>query len=198
MDVGTDPTDEPPGRGFTLTIAHNRYLWTGTSAVEAEIAVHAPDAHSGGRTWPDVRLRVWAQAGARVAGFRQIAPTGGDLLGTGHPVERGTLEYQLGTFGPGETRSYHLRLVDVGEHNETGSLPCFDCRLKPRNRILHRVVARLRNDTVIRESGCYKQECQESDNESHRTSPNWVSNFQVTGTTLCMQLADRSRTAWSN
>jgi len=62
-----------------------------------------------GKTIPDLTLRLWTPAGARVEFVKQVAPTVEDL--TGRRVESGnqTGEYPLGSWGA-EDRDYHVQV----------------------------------------------------------------------------------------
>jgi hypothetical protein len=62
-----------------------------------------------GKLIPDVTLRLWAPAGARVVFVKQVAPTVEDL--TQRRVESGnqTGEYPLGSWGT-EDRDYHVQV----------------------------------------------------------------------------------------
>jgi hypothetical protein len=62
-----------------------------------------------GKTIPDLTLRLWTPAGARIEFVKQVAPTVEDL--TGRRVESGnqTGEYPLGSWGA-EDRDYHVQV----------------------------------------------------------------------------------------
>jgi hypothetical protein len=60
---------------------------------------------------PDLTLRLWTPAGARVAFVKQVAPTVQDLTARRVDAESQTGEYPLGAWGH-EERDYHIQ-VDV-------------------------------------------------------------------------------------
>jgi hypothetical protein len=62
-----------------------------------------------GKTIPDLTLRLWTPAGARIEFVKQVAPTVEDL--TGRRVDSGnqTGEYPLGSWGA-EDRDYHVQV----------------------------------------------------------------------------------------
>lgn len=62
------------------------------------------------KTIPELSLRLWTPAGARVAVVKQVAPTIEDLSHRGFEAASQCVEYALGAWGA-EERDYHLQVV---------------------------------------------------------------------------------------
>ncbi|MDQ1551695.1 MAG: hypothetical protein QOD50_1117 [Actinomycetota bacterium] len=91
--------------GISVDIDHNQYLPEGAGTLDAIISIAAPS----GKSIPDLTLRLWTPARARIVFVKQVTPTVEDL--THRRVDAGNQcsDYPLGAWVT-EERDYHVQV----------------------------------------------------------------------------------------
>jgi len=87
--------------GFSVEILHDPRVPPGESEISAVMVITAGDQVD------DVALRVWTPAGAVIQFLRQVSPVVVDLTA----LRGQTGDYPTGSWAPGESRDYHLRVA---------------------------------------------------------------------------------------
>ncbi len=73
-----------------------------------EAAFRAAMEKASAKSVKDVRLRLWAPAGAEVVFVKQVNPTIDDLTARARQVSPQVKEYNTGAWGPGESRDFQV------------------------------------------------------------------------------------------
>jgi hypothetical protein len=84
-----------------------------------EAAFRAAMEKASSKSVKDVRLRVWAPAGAEVIFVKQVNPTIDDLTSKAKVISPQVKEYNTGSWGPGESRDFQVAVnVKPGNVND--------------------------------------------------------------------------------